>query len=217
MKYKIITTPQGKMIVDESAEIKEGDAYVHTAVEHNFPKERYYNICICHKPYRKIDGGTEYFVDGMFAKDCFKIVVSIDFSLDKDIPMVIVEEEVDVAANNNFKNSKFSSEAYKELAYLDFKSGYKAAQQKGVYSEEQLRKAFQCGQQWVHDVNHDIEPENLNQFIEFQKQDNIELEMKAECCKKYTSCNTNCRYDKDTVWKIKTTRIDGQLMAYIKH
>ena len=45
---------------------------------------------------------------------------------------------------------------------------------KGVYSEAQLRKAFQCGQQWVHDISHGIEPATLNQLIQSLNQEPIE-------------------------------------------
>ncbi len=61
-------------------EIKEGDWYVHTGITHN-EKEIYRYIYYCIKNTRKIEGRDELFVDGMFAKDCKKIIATTDNSL----------------------------------------------------------------------------------------------------------------------------------------
>ena len=222
---KTITTPQGKIIVDEYAEIKEGD-YIFSAAENRVIKTQYKGNGV---PYNRI-----------------KIIATINHSISLDVPMVIVEDainfskitEVDlkeiavlafghkewittgitVRYNPHIKEHYEDADEYFEMNFEGYFAGnnkafyrvqlrpsmnvalwysykeeknkvlhtsnqskiqnilskYKAAQEKNVYSEAQLRKAFQCGQQWVHDISHGIEPENLNQLIQSLNQEPIE-------------------------------------------
>lgn len=67
-----VNVKEGEFWVDKNAFINEGDGYIH----HGFTAtgEEYWNACNCHKPTRKIEGREELFVDGMFAKDCWKVI-----------------------------------------------------------------------------------------------------------------------------------------------
>jgi len=197
---KTITTPQGKVIVAESAEIKEGD-YVFSTAKNRVLKTQYKTK------------------DGFYNRA--KIIATINYSISLDVPMVIVEDikklaliayPIHIIDGDGAGVQDFNFED--RCVWIE---GYKAAQQKGVYSEADLRNTFQAGAMYcaTEGKAYPRSP-NIESIIESLNQDNIELEMQAECCKKYTLCNTNCRYDKDTVWKIKTTRVDGQLMAYVK-
>jgi len=48
-----------------------------------------------------------------------------------------------------------------------YKKGYNKAKEKYKYTEEDMRKAFQCGQQWVHEItNTDKDPTNFNELIQ---------------------------------------------------
>lgn len=67
--------------VVKNVKILSEEFYIHTGVEHNLPKERYYNLYSCHSPYRKLRGMNEYFVDGFFAKDCFKVIATTNTSI----------------------------------------------------------------------------------------------------------------------------------------
>ena len=50
---------------------------------------------------------------------------------------------------------------------IGFKEGYNKAKEKYKYTEEDMRKAFQCGQQWVHEItNTDKDPTNFNELIQ---------------------------------------------------
>jgi len=190
---KTITTPKGKVIVDESAEIKEGWIVTRNNRVGKFEKTDGKELLIGNK--------------GL-------VIATINHSISLDVPMVIVEDEIEKSflithpnPPSNFKSS---------IGYREFELGYKADKQKGVYSEEQLRKAFQCGQQWVHDVNHDIEPETLNQLIQSLNQETIELEMEEVYEGETLASASGFALKTKPVRTIKTTRVDGQLMAYLK-
>jgi len=194
---KTLTTPQCKVIVNESAEIKEGNWFVGI------------NNTIWQ---RKLINPT---------KPCNKIIATINHSISLDVPMVVIENEVEkLACKLGYYNSSEDNKGnYTTKAFI---AGYKTAQEKGSYSEEDLIKAMEASIEWwcaeISEKYGDIEiiEDFADIFIQSLKQEYIELEMETECCKKYTSCNMNCRYDKDTVWKIKTDRINGQLMCYTK-
>ena len=200
MKYKVIKLEDNKsVLVDESAEIKDND-YVYDTEAKYIRK-----LIFKHNE-------TDFDV---------KIITTINHSIDLDVAMVVIENEVEkLACKLGYYNSSEDNKGnYTTKAFI---AGYKTAQEKGSYSEEDLIKAMEASIEWwcaeISEKYGDIEiiEDFADIFIQSLKQEYIELEMETECCKKYTSCNMNCRYDKDTVWKIKTDRINGQLMCYTK-
>ncbi len=87
MKYKVITTGQGIVVIDESATIKEGDWF-------NCPPRKTFHKCTAMFEGNLIDNSWEGREKVEITKSsCFKILYTINFSLDKDIPMVIVKDE----------------------------------------------------------------------------------------------------------------------------
>ena len=47
------------------------------------------------------------------------------------------------------------------------------------YTEDELRGAFQCGQQWSHDMEHENgEPENLNDFLKKLQEKKLPVQFK---------------------------------------
>lgn len=77
MKHKVIITSQGKVVVDELAGIKEGEWYVDDSnqIRQSITSDKYY---------------------WSQRVDYCKIVATLNFSIDKDIPMIIVEDEVEI-------------------------------------------------------------------------------------------------------------------------
>ena len=75
MKYEVITTDKGKVIIDESVKGKRGYCF-------NFGLSKIDKLS---RNYEKHSSEWNY---------CRKILCTINFSLDKDIPMVIIEDEL---------------------------------------------------------------------------------------------------------------------------
>lgn len=49
------------------------------------------------------------------------------------------------------------------------------------YTEDEIRGAFQCGQQWVHDIEHkNGEPENLNDFLKGLQEKKLPVQFRRE-------------------------------------
>jgi hypothetical protein len=215
-KFKKISTPQGDVLVDESAEIKEGDKIGRNKKPFIVTAQKGWN--------NTLDLGYKV------------IIATINHSINLDVPMVIVEDEVEKLAKlhaekvwgvyeNDIHPDVHITDTLGEISQKDFIAG--ASQQKGTHSDKAMLFAYIQGcndgalhERMIIDENYEeaesFSKESTNRFMQSLKQEYIELEMEAECCKKYTSCNTNCRYDNETVWKIKTDRVDGQLIAYIK-
>ena len=128
---KTITTPHGKVLVDESAEIKEGDWFVGI------------NNIIWQ---RTLINPT---------KPCNKIIATINHSVSLDIPMVIVEDEIEKLAlkENPKKTTAGYYDHWSTPKRKGFKAGFERAQQKGVYSEAQLRKAMDMAQELSDNPN----------------------------------------------------------------
>jgi len=107
MKHKVITTDQGKVVIDESATIKEGDWF-------SCPPRGTSHKCTAMFEGNLIDNSWEGREKVEITKSsCFKILYTINFSLDKDIPMVIVEDEVERLANEIvIRNNKNGSENF---------------------------------------------------------------------------------------------------------
>jgi hypothetical protein len=165
----------------------------------------------------------------------FKIVATINYSISLDVPMVIIEDEVEKFLfklcyydlrnpDNCIDTSELTKEelAIPQVHSEDFAnvlcSCYncfygetemaeyiinKASQQKS-YSEEDLRKYHN-----IMCLHGNIAGE---EFIQSLKQEYIELEIKWTLGNEEDE-NQNLI----PVRCIKTNRVDGQLMAYIKH
>ncbi len=49
------------------------------------------------------------------------------------------------------------------------------------YTEDEIRGSFQCGQQWVHDIEHkNGEPENLNDFLKGLQKKKLPVQFRCE-------------------------------------
>jgi len=198
MRYKEVKLDSDKsVLVDESAEMKKGDAVI-------------------------TDGGMgrlgidTYQTNVDYSVKPLKIVASINHSIILDVPMVILEDEAEVLANIHIKtlyrmtNAKtkehpvFTDHTVAEASKEDFKDGYKAVQQKGIYSEEDLRKALL--------IKHD--GLSVDYVIQHLKQQYIELEVEEHT--EWIETNQGQTVTPITYLKIKTDRVDGQLMAYKK-
>jgi len=211
MRYKEVKLDSDKsVLVDESAEMKEGDAVI-------------------------TDGGMgrlgidTYQTNVDYSVKPLKIVASINHSIILDVPMVTMEDEVEKLANTHSKilytntNDKtkehpvFTDYTVAETSKEDFKDGYKAVQQKGIYSEEVVKAAIDFG------ANLGLEDKIGNSFqwtkikdeyIQSLKQEYIELEMEEHT--EWIETNQGQTVTPITYLKIKTDRVDGQLMAYLK-
>ena len=191
---KTITLPQGKIIVDESAEIKDG----------------YY-----------LDGEDIYgpFEEGdILIDNKGKVIATINHSISLDVPMVVVEDEVEKQWLIFYKDWLMKNSGGKVLTAPDrmmFNAGYKAAQQKGVYTEEDFRGLSRYVRSVCRNPTDTASSGKLvDEYIQSLKQEYIELEMEKESTVGVTD-NGRQRtfYGKEI---IKTTRVDGQLMAYKK-
>jgi len=200
MKYKKIKLPQGDVLVDE-AEIKEGVF-----------NKKYFNtydnkIWI----YRPAPCALPYWGN---LKTLKNIVATINHSIDKDIPIVIIEDEVEKLAEESTAeviqvNADFSlKEVYKEF----FKEGYNARKQEGgVYSKEQLRFIYDTA---IHSttggLNHD---EVFKKVISFLSQEYIDLETESISTIPFSKFAPD--RDRGYIERFKTTRDEsGQLIAY---
>ena len=195
MELRVVTTEKGKILVDESAEIKKNINTVNEGLNGDW----FYNSI--YKSIARIGDITAY---------DFKIIATINHSISLDVSMVIVEDEVEKLALERYPNTHLISSSIPQIAIKAFIEGYKAAQQKGVYSEEDMEEAFQQGMDNVDNDGCYIDKIEIafKECIEYLKQEYIELEMVEN-------------YDNDVsiypnVLQIKTNRVDGQLMAYLK-
>jgi len=186
MIHKVIITEQDKILVDESAEIKEGDWYF---IEYN----------------KSIGYASKAFIDGC-KTNCFKILYTINFSLDKDLPMVIVEDEFKNTLEKHYSNGTVDE----RIAFI---FGYKAAQQKGVYSEEDLRNAFRAGEIYQEGI---ILKTDEDRYIKSLKQEYIELKIEEVYSGETLASASGFSLKTDAIKTIKTDRVNGQLMAYVE-
>ena len=197
MELRVVTTEKGKILVDESAKIREGDWYIDDTNQIR----------------QSITSDKHYWAQRF---NYYKVIATINHSIDLNVPMVIVEDEAEKLAIDydkskfrNFKREHTTTEFY-ETAIDGIIAGYKAAQQKGVYSEEDMEEAFQQGMDNVDNDGCYIDKIEIafKECIEYLKQEYIELEMET--------INQDYRFDVGQITKIKTIRVDGQLMAYLK-
>jgi hypothetical protein len=193
MKYKVIKLEDNKSIlVDESAEIREGDWFLRD-FDNIITKA---NVNSDHKLYKS-----------------FKIIVTINHYISLDVPMVIVEDEVD--GLKLLKQIGYDNPYITVTEIWIAKEIHKAAQEKGVYSEDDLINAAKYGYEFRDTTSfpeHKFEDSCINNFKQHlqsikQKdiQEYIELEMVIDL-------------DNLHNYRIKTSRKrNGQLIAYIKH
>jgi len=202
MKYKVITTKQGKFAIDEESVCNTGELYLSSIKQVIKPKSQ-----------GVIQAGD-------------KIIATINHSVSLDVPMVIIKDEVEKLADAyiervyagipmlNFEDRERKSTA--KFAYIDAIREY-SAQQKGGYSEEDLRKYHN-----IMCLSGNVAGEELIQSL---KQEYIELqeEMLKDCnlCgrtvrEQAQGCNDVACY-KQHLKTIKTVRDkSGQLIAYLK-
>jgi hypothetical protein len=182
MKYKVIKLEGNKsVLVDESAEIKEGDWFFN---------EDFKDI-----------GNSISLVEwsSKYNKKIFKIVATINHSISLDVPMVIVEDEIGKLADE-YSKSFIDADGTEEV---DFIAGYEAAQQKGVYSEEDLRKGISTGLSvgYFSAFNIDNKSKEVDNIIQSLNQESIELEVEQLNNKPGSS------YSTETIYKLETTSL----------
>jgi len=225
---RTVTTERGKVIVDDTA-INVNDTYTFNG--------NCYTLRV---------GDT-------VGPDCHKIIATINFSVDKDVAMVMMEDyEIEelldsvehiavVKAREKYSYSEASGrgtmdkarkiEEYKEHFNDGVIEGYKAAQQKGVYSEEDMYML-------AGKVTDDIAKNKSNaawcffttpkmiadEYIQSLNKDHVELEMEEVYFhgsgyykKEELSLEKQTRYSFMKETRIKTTRnSSNQLIAYAK-
>jgi hypothetical protein len=164
MKYKVVATAQGKVVIDETAKIKENTNTFSQGINGDWFYNSIYESIACTGDITRFD---------------FKIIYTINFSLDKDIPMIVVEDGVEklVKSLYEMEEGNVAMNMVTSEKRRAFKEGHKLAQQKGIYSEEDIRKAVIFGQSveltFVTDRGKEI---LIEQFIESLKQEYMELE-----------------------------------------
>ena len=211
MKYKKIKLKNNKSIlIDESAEIKEGELVIQDG------------------GLNRIGIGTHQASIAYTIKP-LKIVATINHSISLDVPMVIVKDKVEEVCESEYKRHPnndllYGDDKYKILAYkAGVYDGFKA-KQKGVYSEEDLigfskwiekeELPFEDGsfvKYFNGKDNYLTVSQVMQMYIQSLKQKYIELEMEEILGDEGIILSLD---NKD--WKIKTNRVDGQLMAYLK-
>jgi len=214
MKYLKIKLEDNKIIlVDESAEIKENTYYENNGV-----------IFLSDSVYNK--GNNPNNSNPRVTDFNNKITATINHSISLDVPMVIVEDEVEKLAKECFReiyNTEFIGiPTHYELLSVIYKALiYKAVQQK-VYSEEGSEdelwgKIFAIIKQYG--LNNDVLNRLKNDFsIQSLNQEYIELESESYLTDKEERCE-GLKKDGENIEKqvvFKTNRVDGQLMAYVK-
>jgi len=116
MKYKEIKLKGNKsVLVDESAEIKLGE------IGYNSSDKRFDTCTISNKE--------------SIQEHWDKLIATINHSIDKDIPMVIVEDEIDAALEREFKCKK---DLFHTKEWNWMRRSYKAAQENSDFSEKDI-------------------------------------------------------------------------------
>lgn len=188
MKYREIKLENNKsVLVDESAEIKEGGWFYNPETK---------ECVLASKRMLSWNNDTSHEHKGWI-----EIIATINHSIDLDVPMVVVEDEVEKLAFVEYPiriDDDYEPwyDGNKEDRDIWIK-GYKSAQQKYQFTKAEMKLCF-----LETDMNRSFE-----EFIQSLKKEYIELETEQ-----YTQ---NLHKD---IWyeKIKTNRVDGQLMAFVK-
>lgn len=64
---------------------------------------------------------------------------------------------------------------------IGYVEGHNKAKEKYMFTEEDMRKSFQCGQQWVHEItNTEKEPVNFNDLIQSLSQQKLPTSFDTE-------------------------------------
>jgi len=152
---KCIDYQQGKILVDEQAEIKEGDWVWYHHPKQDLDMSSVHKVInpnhSLHEPSHRVHFDTGFGV----IEGCLKIIAQTSNLNIEGIPVVEVEEGVEKLSNNHFKDywkkedgteMKGDEISAEQMAgYLcevsAFIAGYKAAQPK-KYTEDDLRKAI---------------------------------------------------------------------------
>ena len=160
-----------------------------------------------------------------------KLIATINHSISLDVPMVVVEDEVmklaiiDASLIWNDETTLENEQRELNGHIVGFINGHKANQQKGVYSEADLRSMFNFGVNEGAECQKGLGRCTYEQYlaqIQSANKDHIELEMDWDCpLKECVKQNPNCVLPNSGVCKaqeiIKTTRdSSGQLIAYAK-
>lgn len=186
MKHKVITTEQGKVVAtDKSIKLVRGDWHIEKELIINqFP---------------------DYLTD---LDDCKKILYTINFSIDKDIPMIVVKDEVEDLAVKWFKEKR-PNFTVNERSVNGYIAGYKA---RGGYSEEDLIIIFEATKNHkIKESNAQINLPTIKEYIQSLKQEYIEVDMEDYAVGNYGMSDGEPTIDS----RVKTTRDkDGQLIAY---
>jgi hypothetical protein len=192
MKYKEIKLEGNKsVLVDESAKIKDVDWHIDNGIVKQWKGNLHSNRLTSKK-----------------------ITATINHSVSLDVPMVIVEDELEklakeiVISNNPNGVENFSMVVFNGLSN-DITEALKA-QQKGLYSEEDLKNACH--------LFHNRTIKTIYEIIESLKQEYIELEIETYFTDD-AERNERLKKDGENIQKqyvLKTNRVDGQLMAYVK-
>jgi len=184
MKYEVVKTLQGKVVVDKSADVNVNDWMYSSEFGIYMSKGKW--------KYLNEETGT------------YKIVASINFSINKDVPMVVVEDVVKELA---FK--KYGKDIYAIDEVDAFIAGYKAAQEGGTYSESIVRDTISKSRKGMF-----LNEGHIKEYIDSLKQEYIELEMEiVNCYDDHGEGQISYRNYKEI---IKTDTVDGQLIAYLK-
>ena len=153
----------------------------------------------------------------------FKIIATINHSIDLDVPMVIVKHEVEELAEHSSEVQEATYTPPHKTTYKHgFIDGYKAKQEEGTFSEEDLTNAVLLGinlQSSNNDPDKLSNEEKVKGFIQSLKQKYISLKQEYIELEMETSYLDWKKGDKEKLsdtLQIRTDRVDGQLMAYIK-
>jgi len=168
-----------------------------------------------------------------------KIIATINHSIDLDVPMVVVEDEVEKLALDDYNTAYPSYEKVTDYKVVEkFRSiqsyirGFKASQQKCIYSEEEMKEALYKMYSIFMDADIKSKMEALKGFetikqniIQSLNQEYIELETESDTieidfCRMFNieiGCALDkCKCEDNTLLRMKTNRVAGQLMAYVK-
>jgi len=201
MKYNVIIVEQKKVVVDKSADIINYDDEPYLLITDDY--ETY-----IHKHKGDIRPTTKH----------FEIIATINHSISLDIPMIIIEDEVEKLAEHSSEVQEATYTPQHKITYKHgFIDGFNALQQKGVYSEEDMIRCYDGLLQNVGTCVKQSELPTSKEYIQSLKQEYIELEMEEK--QHYEKDKTKRINPLNGVFyktRIKTNRINGQLITYIK-
>jgi len=188
MKYKVTKTLQGKVVIDES------DIEVNDFITDNYRIWEW--------------------LDDSSLLGRHKVLATINFSINKDVPMVVVEDEVERLAEKEYPLLNVPEGSGVDWHFRlgqreGLIKGFKAAKEGGIYSEEDLRDTISKSRKGMF-----LNEGHIKEYIDSLNQEYIELEMEiVNCYDDHGEGQISYRNYKEI---IKTDTVDGQLMAYLK-